>query len=117
MAPLYDFECPECENEFEHFLKLENYKANVRCPKCKHRSNKVIRPKRTEPSFTEKLYPYFDRALRKRFDSPSERKAYLIKHDLRENPSKERDSRESERRMYDMRIGNFDPRRFKYVND
>jgi putative FmdB family regulatory protein len=43
--PIYDFECPECKRDFEHFLTIAECEAcgNVRpCPVCGHEARKVI---------------------------------------------------------------------------
>ena len=112
--PLYDFECKKCKNIFESFLKLENYKDKVPCPKCKGNTEKVITVRQKEPTFTDKLYPYFDKALNKVFHSPSERKSYLKEKDLVEVPSKDGMTRQQEREMYSWRLGKFDPRQMRH---
>ena len=34
--PNYAFRCPECETEFDRFLKLANYQDPQDCPECGH---------------------------------------------------------------------------------
>jgi putative FmdB family regulatory protein len=43
--PLYDYECPECRQRFEHFLTLAEDKASggvLRCPVCGEDAKKII---------------------------------------------------------------------------
>jgi putative FmdB family regulatory protein len=103
--PLYDVSCEKCSHEFEYFSSLKDFSKKIKCEKCGEKCQRIISPRQKSPTFTEKLYPYFDRALHKRFDSPSERKSYLKANDLHEVPSKSCDILKMERMMYDSRIG------------
>jgi len=49
--PLYQYQCPNCDEQFDHFLKLENYKYPVSCPTCGRTGKKVLTAKiqRDEP--------------------------------------------------------------------
>lgn len=40
--PLYDYECPECGNEFDLFVPLASYKLKPYCPKCGSESKKIL---------------------------------------------------------------------------
>lgn len=40
MAPTYDWECQDCEHEFEEFQKLTEYNSNMKCPKCESPNTK-----------------------------------------------------------------------------
>ncbi len=40
--PIYDFECPECKQSFEHFLPMAECDNAQRCPVCGHEARKVI---------------------------------------------------------------------------
>ena len=39
---LYDFQCKECEHEFEEILSLNNYKFKPGCPECGGQTKKLI---------------------------------------------------------------------------
>lgn len=40
--PLYEYRCPECENEFKEMLSLENYSPLRVCPSCNAPSPRKI---------------------------------------------------------------------------
>lgn len=40
--PLYEYQCPQCANEFEELLKLEEYSPLRVCPECNAPSPRKI---------------------------------------------------------------------------
>jgi putative FmdB family regulatory protein len=43
MAPLYDFQCQECEQEFEVFWHLMEYTPTTICPICNGSARQIIK--------------------------------------------------------------------------
>lgn len=63
--PLYDYECQkeECKNVFEGFRPLAEIEVPHNCPKCDSPAKKLIGFRNTEPTFTDKLYPFYHTGL------------------------------------------------------
>ena len=63
--PLYDYECQkeECKNIFEEVNSMDKSSEPKDCPKCGAQANRVILSRRHEPTFTEKLYPFYHTGL------------------------------------------------------
>jgi hypothetical protein len=113
--PLYSYICKN-NHEYEEALSLDEYDKKTRCPKCKCVGEKSFKTRQTEPSFTDKLYPYWDKALNKVFNNPTERKTYLKSQGLEEKPTKNKMTPAQEREMYACRIGYHDPRDRRHAN-
>lgn len=41
--PLYKYNCPECNKEFEVFQKITEYKSSHDCPLCGTDSNRSVK--------------------------------------------------------------------------
>jgi putative FmdB family regulatory protein len=41
--PLYDYQCPACQHEFEKNVKVANYQDLQPCPKCETESGRIIK--------------------------------------------------------------------------
>lgn len=113
--PTYEFLCPK-SHRFEEVYSVAERDKPTKCPKCKKRANRVIAMRQKEPTFTDKLYPYWDRGLNKVFNSPSERSGYLKANNIEQKETKGTMSAKQERMMYEMRIGNHDPRDRRHAN-
>lgn len=114
MAPLYSYVC-KLGHDYEKFLPLSEFAKKTKCPTCKKVGNKIFATAQKEPTFTDKLYPYWDRGLNKVFHTPKERKNFLNSQGLEEKPSKGVMDRKQERFMYESRLGNHDPRLRRYA--
>lgn len=107
--PLYSYECPE-DHEYEVPLKLEDYQKKTKCPKCGKVGKKTIGLSQKEPTFSDKIFPYYDRALNKIFHNKSERSSYLKKHNLSDGAGGTM-TRRQELELYSRwRLGGFDAR-------
>lgn len=84
--PVYDFEC-KCGHEYEVYLSLSNYKKKTHCPKCQKVGKKVLKHRKSEPGFSDKVFPYYDKALNKIFQNKQEKSAFLKKHGYHETGS------------------------------
>ena len=82
--PLYTYECPECTKEYDFALPMANSDDATFCPKCKCEGKKIIALRSAQPSFSDKMFPYYDQALMQRFESSTQRKDYLKKNGLEE---------------------------------
>lgn len=40
--PLYDYKCPNCQNEFEKNVKIANYQEPQECPSCQTLSERFV---------------------------------------------------------------------------
>lgn len=113
--PTYEFNC-KCGEVFDEVYTIAERNTPTKCPKCKKLAKRVISMRQKEPGFTDKLYPYWDRGLNKVFNSPTERKSYLKSQGLEQRESKGTMTAKQERMMYEMRIGNHDPRDRRHAN-
>lgn len=41
--PMYDYQCPACNHEFEKNVKIANMEESQECPECQTASSRVIR--------------------------------------------------------------------------
>jgi len=112
--PVYNYVCDKCNKEYDEFLKMADCKQETKCPDCGEVGRRDYSMRQSEPTFTDKLYPYWDRALNKVFHNKNERSAHLEKVGLRENGG-ETMNRKQEQMMYKMRLGNHDPSLRKYT--
>ena len=94
--PLYAYSCTKCENEYEEALPLSQYDDVTHCPKCNAKGEKIIRLGTTRPTFSEKMFPYYDQALMQRFESPQDRKNYLKQNNLEERSTGHMTKRQEE---------------------
>lgn len=106
--PNYSYECPN-GHEYENVLPVSEYKKKTKCHKCKKFGKKTITLRQSEPTFTDKIFPYYDRSLNKIFQTKSDRFDYLKKKGLEES-GKGSTRWSEERKLYDWRLGKFDPR-------
>ena len=100
--PVYDYECKKCKKNYEHFLTVENYLKKTKCPDCKSVGKKIVLFKKNEPSFSDKVFPYYDESAGQRFENNSERKKYLSDNGLVEN-GKGSMTKKQEERLYRSR--------------
>lgn len=113
--PVYAYHCDKCDNPYEQFLPMAECKKKTRCPTCKKFGKRDYSIGTKGPTFTDKLYPYWDKALNKVFNSPQERKGWLKANGYEEKPRHDHMNRKQERMMYDMRLGAHDPRLRRYA--
>lgn len=113
--PTYCYAC-KAGHEYEQILPMAECNAKTKCPKCGKVGKKIFKMTQAEPSFSDKLFPYWDKSLNKVFNNPAERKSYLKEQGLEQRESKGSMNLKQERMMYEMRIGNHDPRDRRYAN-
>lgn len=76
MSPQYDYSCPN-GHDYTEFLSIAEYQTQTHCPECKEPGTKVFLPSKKEPSFSEKLYPYFDPNLGRVCHTPKHREQIM----------------------------------------
>jgi putative FmdB family regulatory protein len=106
--PQYDYECPK-GHEYTEVLSVDDYQKSTKCPKCKKVGKKVIKLSQIEPTFSDKMFPYYDRSLNKVFENKADRSSYLKSKGLGDGNNGSM-TRKQERQLYDWRMGRFDPR-------
>lgn len=86
--PIYTYRCEDCRLEFDRFKPVSKRRMH-KCPECGEMVGKVlsvpstavdstIRDLRGQPIwFPKDGRPYFDRALRRTFNSKQEKKQYM----------------------------------------
>lgn len=112
MAPTYTYECQlaTCGEEYEEVLKIADYKKRTFCPKCGNQGKKTIKLRSSEPTFSDKIYPYYDRALNKVFHSKGDRSSYMKRKGIQES-GEGSSTWKQERKLYrEWRLGGFDPK-------
>lgn len=109
--PTYSYVCEDhkCRESYEEVLPISEYQKQTKCPKCGHKGKKIIELAQKEPTFSDKIFPYYDRALNKVFESKSQRSSYLKMKKLSDNAGGTM-TRKQERQLYDWRLGRFDRR-------
>lgn len=107
--PLYSYECSK-GHSYDAALKVEDYQKKTKCPTCKRVGKKVISIAQKEPTFSDKIFPYYDKSLNKIFNNRSERSSYLQRKGLVESGNGTMTAKQ-ERDLYTKwRIGGFDPK-------
>jgi DNA-directed RNA polymerase subunit RPC12/RpoP len=98
--------CHDCAKDvFENgtgkdFLKA---KEKIRCRHCGGRAFlKGFKGGNTEPTFSDKIFPYYDRSLNKIFHDKSEKQVFMKKHGY-VNTGGDHMTRKQEREVYAMR--------------
>lgn len=74
--PLYSYACRN-GHEYEQARRLEDYHRKTRCPDCKCQGKRLITTGQKEPTFTDKLYPYYDPNLGKAVLNPRHRESIM----------------------------------------
>jgi len=74
--PVYSYECPS-GHEYDQVLPVKDYQKKTKCPDCKKVGKKLIVSRQTEPSFSDKLYPYLDPNLGRVCESPKHREQIM----------------------------------------
>lgn len=110
--PVYDFECPK-GHEYEEALSIKDYDKPTKCPHCKAKGNKVIKARQSSPTFSDRLFPYYDKALNRVFQDKSQRAAFLKKKGYCEDGGKNMTAKQ-ERMVLSMR--NFDSHMIRNAN-
>ncbi len=77
--PVYVFGCPQ-EHEYEKFLHLADYNKTTKCPQCGKKGKRLIKPRASEPSFSDKVFPYYDTSLNKIFQDKGHKDKWMNKH-------------------------------------
>lgn len=106
--PTYNYQCGS-GHEYEKVLPLSEYEKKTKCPKCKKVGKRFISISQREPTFSDKIFPYYDRSLNKVFQNKSDRSGYLKRKGLSETGNGSMNWSQ-ERKLYDWRLGKFDPR-------
>ena len=96
--PLYDFKCGQ-GHEYEEVLSLADYQNETKCPKCGESGVKIIKTGSRGPTFSDKIFPYYDRSLNKVFNNKIEKDSYLKSKNLMLGDV----SKQAEKRMYSWR--------------
>lgn len=90
--PLYDYEC-KCGKTFCEYKEIKN-RDNAYCPNCLGPVERLIAVPAVQTNFNlrdkagERIWfpkdnrPYFDKGLRRTFNTPSEKKEFMDKHNL-----------------------------------
>ena len=112
MAPTYCYECPN-GHDYEEVLPVKDYRKQTSCPKCSGNGEKVIKFRQTETTFTEKLFPFYDKSVNRVFHSSTERKEWLDRKGYVHN-GKDSMNRKQERTIYGWRLGSFDPKQMRH---
>ncbi len=107
--PVYCYECPS-GHEYETVLSVKDYEKKTKCPDCKKVGKKIISTAQREPTFSDKMFPYYDRALNKVFETKSDRSSYLKRNQLSESGNGSMTSRQERDLLTKWRVGGFDPR-------
>lgn len=77
--PLYQGKCPECESQFEDFLKLKHYEnSGLHCPDCGHAAQTVIQAVMTIGPMPSK--PLEMRQIGQSFTSNGQIRRYKERH-------------------------------------
>lgn len=84
--PVYQYECPQ-GHEYEEFLLLKDYQKKTKCPECNKAGKKCFVMRQSAPTFTDKIFPYHDKALNRIFEYKQQRDAYLKRKGLVESGS------------------------------
>lgn len=74
--PVYSYECPK-GHEYEEALKVADYQKPTKCPECGEVGKKLIVTKQSEPTFSDRLYPYYDPNLGRVCHTPKHRQQIM----------------------------------------
>lgn len=75
--PIYEYHCPECDNRFEMFRHMSEYKAPTDC-ECGAQANKVL----SAPYVIEDIKPYRSVVTGERIKGRSHHREHLRQHEL-----------------------------------
>lgn len=109
--PLYSYLCnnKKCGKEYDEALRVEDYQKPTNCPRCGKLGKKIIKASQKEPTFSDKIFPYYDRALNKVFQNRTERSSYLKRKGLSGDAGGTMTAKQ-ERQLMGWRLGRFDSR-------
>lgn len=74
--PQYSYECPD-GHEYTEVLPVVDYQKQTLCGECKKPGKKVIQFRQTEPTFSEKIFPYHDENLGRVVNSAQDRQRIM----------------------------------------
>jgi len=100
--PVYAYSCSKCWKDYDQYLTLEKYEEKTFCPDCNGEGNRVIAPRQKEPTFSDKIFPYYDTSLNKIFSDRTEKQKWMDKHGY-VNTGGDRMTKKQERMVYGMR--------------
>lgn len=63
--PNYGYECTKqkCAHSFTECKPMSDCRKPSKCPKCKSKAVRIVSLRATEPTFTQKLYPFHHTGL------------------------------------------------------
>lgn len=101
--PTYSYQCPN-NHEYDKVLKMADYQKPTKCPTCNKRGKKTLAVSQSEPTFTQKLYPYYDPALGRVCNSPTERKQIMVELGVQPKEGWRRTTAKQERYLMSQRL-------------